>query len=717
MAERKQQEPDELKSRFKRDLGEAKKFMEPIQQKMDRNYKAYANWRDKDEVTFKTSDLFEYVETVVPIVTNNRIRALVRSDYPDYVTHAKGLNDILDNTYDTNNWDYESQSVMRMALIYRSAFAYTGFDKNYRNGIGNLCIKKVNGRWCLVDPSAVDLEDSRFFFYVEPKRKTEVYKDYPKKKQEIEDSFRNGDQMGRYSGNDSGGWFNQWLRTVKNFLTFNQDVTAARQTDRDTFNAELSEQEKHKNVIAYIHYWYRDDKDEWRVSYWADEVFLKDEANPFWHGCLPYDIYSPVKDPMSMLGMDINEQIDTMNANRNVLMNYTIANAGLHANPPLMYNTTMGNVKEPQKLRQQAFGDGIIPINNPDNIPLNALADFMLPPTLPANVVQLFDQLGNIKDKATGVNDSFRGTQNATSGKEVQLQQEAAYTRIKTMIDQFELFNKKIAEKVIVNAMQFYTQNRGFRIKGDYTKYDQDQQLAEMNGQEMPFEVRPIPKGIDQEGNQINDRTEFFIYANPSEWTKLDPEEDTAEQPDEQESDDNPSEEEVEKAFKILQMTVEIEAGSSLPQSRLARREEAVQLAELGMIDQESVLEMYDWPDREEIIKRMQEQAAKNQEAQAQAAQADAQAKMQIETAKLQTQKEIEGMKMQTDLTKQQMSDKSKMAQTHANNSAKASQEGSGSDGNSLAEVLDKVRQTVPEAAQMSDEQLISILTQGQPVQ
>lgn len=712
--EKMRNDSEELKRRFKQDLGEAKKFMEPIQQKMDRNYRAYSNWRDSDETAFKTSDLFEYVETVVPIVTNNRIRALVRSDYPDYVTHAKGLNDILDNTYDTNNWDYESQSIMRMALIYRSAFAYTGFDKNYRNGIGNLCIKKVNGRWCLVDPSAVDLEDSRFFFYVEPKRKTEIFKEYPGKKQEIENSLANADRLNKLADSGSGNWFYQWLRTVKNFLTFNQEADKARQTYRETYNAELSEQEKHKNVIAYIHYWYRDDNDEWRVSYWADEVPLKDEANPFWHGKLPFDIYSPIKDPMSMLGMDMNEQIDNLTVNRNVLMNYTIANAGLHANPPLLYNTTMGNVKEPQKLREQAFGDGVVPINNPDNLPLNSIAEFMLPPTLPANVVQLFDQIGAVKDKATGVNDSFRGTQQATSGKEVQLQQEAAYTRIKTMIDQFELFNKRIAEKVIVNAMQFYTQNRGFRIKGDYTKYDLDTQIAEENGQEMPFEVKPIQKGIGEDGQPVYDRSEFFLYANPNEWTQLDPEGETIEQTDEEMDGEDKGEEHVERAYKILQMTVEIEAGSSLPQSRLARREEAVQLAQMGMIDQESVLEMYDWPDREEIMKRMKEQAAQTQQAQAEAAQAEAQGKLQIEQAKLQTQKEIEQMKAETELAKQHMTNRTQMAQTHAQNAQKAAQEGSDGRGNSLAEVLDRVRQMVPEASQMSDEQLISILTQGQ---
>lgn len=743
------QEEDDLRDQFKRDLGESRRFMEPLQQRMDKDYEVYRNWRNQvdDDALFKVSDLFEYVETIVPIVTNNRIRASVHSDYPDYVAHARGMNDILDNTYDINNWDYMSQEIMRLALIYRSSFVYSGFDKAYKNGTGKLCLNQVNARWCYIDPSVTELEDSRFFFYVQPMRKTQLYKLYPDKKSEIKESLgRTDPTMNQFGNNAAGGWFKTWLTTVKNFLVFNGS-NRAKIIEQPFQSPEMDEQARHKNVVAYIEYWYRDDDDEWRKSCWADDLLLEDEENPYWHGKLPYDILSPVKDPLSAMGVPMSEQIESMGANRNLMMNYVMSNAKLHADPPLLYNTSFGNVKEPNKLKQQA-DDGVIPVSNPDMLPLNSVAMYMQVPVLPGYAVSMFDQLGAIKDAATGVNDSFRGTQQASSGKEVQLQQEAAYTRVKTMIDQFELLNKKVAEKIIVNAMQFHRTYRGYRVKGDYRKYDALQQVSEQQGNEMPFEVKPIQNGVDEQGEPTHDKAEFFLYANPNEWTKIKPEkqDDDAKSVDEEgdESDQEPepgsvdssNQGEVQKAFKILQFTVEIEAGSSLPQSRLARREEAMELYGAQAIDQESLLDTYDWPDRDEVIKRMGDKAQQAQQAQAQAEQSVEQSKQQteqvkgqnqmaVEQLKAQTQIQIQEMKAQADMEKQKMNNEHSMRQTALQGaqdtkqteiSSGDEQHSEGQD-NGLAGMLEQIRQSNPDAAQLSDEQLIQAITGQQAPQ
>lgn len=711
---------DDLLEQFKADLGESRAFMEPIQQRMDRDYEAYRNYRDKaeDSDLFKVSDFFEYIETVVPIVTNNRIRASVHSDYPDYITHAKGLNDILDNTYDVNNWDYVSQELFRQALINRFGLVYTGYDKKYKNGTGKLCIDACNSRWAFLDPNPTQFEDSRYFFYATPMRKTQVFKMYPGKKSAIEASIqRNMPTNDTRGGGKPGSWFKTWIGTIKNYLSFNQAATQAKPVSDPFSSQEMQEQAKHKNVIAFIEYWYRDDNDDWRKSCWADDVLLTDEKNPFWHGGLPYDILSPVKDPMSCMGIPLSEQTDAITKQRNAMMNYVLANAKLHANPPMLYNTAYGNIRDPLKLREQA-DEGVIPVSNPDFVPMNSLADYMNVPQLPGHVVNMFEQLGVIKDAATGVNDSFRGTQQASSGKEVQLQQEAAYTRIKTMIDQVELMNKKVGEKTIVNAMQFYNQQRAFRIKGDYTKYDNVQMMAEQQGQPMPFDIEKVQKGINPETQEpAYDRTEFFLYANPNEWTKLDQEGTFANEGEEgAESADNgeeKQEKEVEKAYKILQMTVEIEAGSSLPQSRLARREEANELFTAGAIDQESLLDTYDWPNRDEIIKRMNEKAQQQAQMQAQAAQAEAQAKLQAEQQKMQMQMEMKQMELQAQAQQTQANNAAKMEQQQAKNKGEVAQQGMENSGAGLAETIDQIRQQVPEAEQLSDEELLQALGVG----
>lgn len=679
MAEKKESER-KMKERFTRDLKTAKQFMDPIHQQMDKYYEIYRNRWSDDTCEFQVSDLFAYTETVVPILVNNRVRGFVKSDYPDYVTHAKGMTDILDHIYDINNWDYESQEIARMGEIYRSAIAYTGWDADYKNGTGKACVKGVNIRWCYLDPAPTKFRESSFFFYVEPKRKTEVMRDYPEKKAEIEERIGKTSRWGDDDQGKVGTWFRSWVNKMKQAITFNGNTEMNRFETQSTLT-EMSEEEKRKNSVAFIHYWYRDDEDQWRVSYWADDILLEDRENPFWHGELPYDIYNPTKDILSSMGVPMGEHIENLNWEKNVVMQYIINNAELHADPPLMQNSAFGNIQDPQGLTEKRNGRGPIVVNNPDMVPLNAIADYMQVPGMPAYVIDLPDRFNAMTDRQTGTNDAFRGLSEATSGKEVQLKQEAAYTRIKTKVDNLELFNKSIAEKLIVNAMQYYKKTRAFRIKGDYSKYSDV-----MKQPDVPFEIQPVQKGTDPEGKPVFDRTEFYMFANPNEWTKIvNPQPEGVEQPE--------TEEAAQEAFKVLQFTVEIEAGSSLPTSRMARREEAMELATAGFIDQEAVLEAFDWPDREAVIKRM-----------AEAAQAQQQAQMKMVQMKGQQQMEMKEMELSAKAKETQANNEAKMAQTVAAKDRPAT-------GN-VVELLDKIRQENPEAAELSDEELLQAMGQ-----
>lgn len=573
-----------LKAQFNTDLETSKKFMDPIHAKMDIYYEQYRNRFIKDDDQMNISDLHAYVETVVPIITNNRTRAYVKAEDPEHIKHAEGLEFILDHTFDQNDWDYQAQRIVRMAEIYRSSIAYTGYDEKANNGIGKLTIKGINSRWCYLDPASIELEDSSFFFYIEPMRASKVKSMYPDKADEI---GKNRDEHG--NNEKQNGWFKSLLNTVKGYLKFGAD----------TVLEELSEEEKRKNAVAFIHYWYRDDNDKWRVSYWADDVFLEDMENPFWHEQLPYDIYSPTEDILSVFGIPMAEQIEGLNYEKNVLLNMFVKNAKRAVDPTLLYNTTIG-LDDPRALKRKADEDGIIGVKNPDNFPLDTIATFMPVPGVPNWASEIPRYFGEVQDGITGVNDSFRGMSEATSGKEVQLKQEAAYTRIKTKVDNFEKFVKNIARKTIINAMQFIDTDTQFRVKGDYRQFE--------GQEELPFNIEKIQTGENEEGPQF-DRNEFFLYANPNEWTKIIGE------------DGEKSKEEVEEAYHVLNMIVEIEAGSSLPVSRQAKREETIELFAQGIVDQQYVLEQFDIVDSDEILQRMTEQLNQEKEREMQMAQ------------------------------------------------------------------------------------------------
>jgi hypothetical protein len=489
---------------------------------------------------------------------------------------------------------------------------------------------------------------------------------YPDKAKQIGQKTDSG-----FMSNDVNktSWFKSFVKSIASSLAFTNKNEAIRY--QDVVLPEMDEEEKRRNAVAFIHYWYRDDEDKWRVAYFADDVFLEDRDNPFWHEKLPYDIYSPTEDILSAVGIPMAEHIENLNQEKNELLNTIVRYAAKTIDPPRVYNSTMG-IKDPRALKDGGE-DGLIPIANPDFIPLSSIVADLHPAPMPNFMDNLPERFDNIMDKITGVNDSFRGMSDAASGKEVQLKQEASYTRIKTKVDNFEKFVKSMAGKIIVNAMQFIDTETSFRVKGDYT------QFQNADPKKSPFAVEPIQQGMDQEtGEPVYNHKEFFLYANPNEWTNIESEESEKgnEQldPQSEQQEEGPStKENVAKAYRILQFAVEIEAGSSLPTSPSARKEEAMSLFTAGAIDQTALLDAYDYPHRDEILKRMQQQ-------QQMMVQQQAQADMMKQA----------GGQTPPDMTQEQPS----QTPDHV--------------GNSLA----KIRQAVPELDGMSDDEVLKLLAQ-----
>ncbi|WP_339314617.1 hypothetical protein [Paenibacillus sp. FSL M7-0896] len=694
-----------LRKRFLTDLDTSKKFMDPIHKQMDKNYDMYRNRWSDTSVPFRVSDLYDYVETVVPILTNSRTRSRVKSEFPDYVKHAEGMTFILDNTYDVNNWDYNAQRIARMAEIYRSAAAYAGYDDKANNGTGQLILKEINIRWCYLDPAVTELKDSSFFFYTEPMRRTKVISMYPDKKKDILKSIRDRKEDGSINSGDSRSktWFKELFSSIRSFVV--PDGPNKFTAPSAVFDglAELDENEKRANSVAFIHYWYRDDDDKWRVSYWADDVMLEDLDNPFWHEDLPYRLYNPTEDILSSIGIPIAEQFEQLNWEKNVLMSEIIRNVRRQNDPPSVYNTTFGNIKDPRDLQNKSRDGAPIGVNNPDMVPLNAIYDLLTVPAVAAGAFNLRAELDAMLDKTTGTNDTMRGMGDATSGKEVALKQEAAYTRIKTKVDNFEKFVKELSQLTIINAMQYLNTAKAYRVKGDYRKYQipeqppmqQDQMMMPEGPEEptSPYDVKPIQEGVDEQGQPVMNTKEFFLYANPNEWTQGTPDDDG--------DPETTTKDEVKKAYRIIQLTVEVEAGSSLPQSRMARREEAKDLYTMQAIDQQALLEAYDWPEAEEVIQRMQQAAKQAAAAQAAQQQAEQQAQAQQKQVEMEFKAQQDAQNQQHQQAMNQQNNQAKMQQIEGKEKANRPD---------IAAGLDKIREAVPELAGASDEQLLQLV-------
>ena len=74
---------------------------------------------------------------------------------------------------------------------------------------------------------------------------------------------------------------------------------------------------------------------------------------------------------------------------------------------------------------------------------------------------------------------------------------------------------------------------------------------------------------------------------------------------------------------------VVIKSGSTMPISEAIRRQDAKELRQMQVIDDKSVLDVYNWPDKEEVLARVQAEKEKQMQAEMQAAQAQAQGQAQ----------------------------------------------------------------------------------------
>lgn len=130
-------------------------------------------------------------------------------------------------------------------------------------------------------------------------------------------------------------------------------------------------------------------------------------------------------------------------------------------------------------------------------------------------------------------------------------------------------------------------------------------------------------------------------------------------------------------------------------------------LFQAGAIDQQALLEAFEYPNAEEIMRRMGEVARAQQEAQMQAQQAEIEQQTQIEQAKMQTQAQIKGMEVQARLAE-------KMIPQGVPPGTMPQGVPQGQGPPDIASQLDRIRQIVPELANASDEQIMEILAKIQ---
>jgi hypothetical protein len=203
---------------------------------------------------------------------------------------------------------------------------------------------------------------------------------------------------------------------------------------------------------------------------------------------------------------------------------------------------------------------------------------------IPAGMFNVFNLVKISFDQINGLGEPSQGQRPAgvTSGAAIESLQEAAQTRIRQKTRNLETYLKQVGNFVASRIMQFYTTTRMFRITNVKTG---------------------IPEFF-----------EFYIGAGGVvKYQKLTPDEKGTYVPGGM-VDVPISKELTRKGFPDIRVTV----GSALPFARHLKAETAFRMFQLHIIDGEEVLKTVQWPNWEKVQMRMQEQAQRQAQVEAQ---------------------------------------------------------------------------------------------------
>ena len=291
-------------------------------------------------------------------------------------------------------------------------------------------------------------------------------------------------------------------------------------------------------------------------------LILQEVENPYKHGKKPYVRFIDALLPQSFWGEGEAETLIGAQNNTNLVLGNILAYTKLMANPVWILDGDSG--VEPEDITN----DFALVLKTKDGGMNKVKRD--IPPALQAGITSLYDMCLRNAEIESGINDSTQGRRptGITAASAIESLQEAAQTRIRLKERNMQTSLVKLGSMLIELFMQFYSSPRVTKITG--------------------------PDGKDQWFEFYFSNENEGINLNKKEYNYI-PEEDKYVGGD---YTSTPS--------KGL-FDVKILAGTSMPSQRIQRSNIAMQLRTMGVISDEELLNVLEWPISAERLQRKEE--------------------------------------------------------------------------------------------------------------
>ncbi len=344
---------------------------------------------------------------------------------------------------------------------------------------------------------------------------------------------------------------------------------------KESENLEGRDSPSEEQVATLTEYWYRDEKDNVCVMYYAGHVVLGviggelDDGKPVYpHNRFPFARLVDYESDKEFWGIGEIEVVATLQRLINSFEAQMIDNTRLMANAQWVVDKVRSGLTEE---------DAWIFSNDPGDVVfthsggVERLAGVPIPPHIPEHQQQLIFWLEQI----TGVFDVVQGRRpvGVRAASAIIALQEAASVRLRQKSRHLGDMMREMSEQAVSLVMDNYDEPRTFRIMGNTTPVTVNVREAlksQMQGQaEMAGMLPDIEQGPFEEERMFSALKE---------------------------------------EIKFPEFDVQITVGPSIPYSQALLYEQAKEFYSLGIIDREAVLEASNFPNREKIMQRMQEQ-------------------------------------------------------------------------------------------------------------
>lgn len=557
------------------------------------NYKFFRGqqWREQ-RPSYRHSEcinmVFQTIQSFVPILTDSRPKFEFVPQEPSDQEFSSILNDACECDWTTNNWLQVVTEALYDSHIFGVAFGSLEHKNNKEITNGDLLFQTEDPLYCYPDPNCRNINDDRCrgFLIAEPVD-IELLKEYPNGKFVQPDLS----DLSKSDKTDLDGYSKLKLpiddtKVMRESFGSIESINANKALKKTLYIYDESYDENEKTDENGVLYYEQVKKyPKGRKIVVAGKVLLEDGPIGYEDGKIPVAKLVNYMLPREFFGISEIEQVKGPQKIFNKLVSFSLDVLTLMGNPIWVVSSDSG--VDVENLFNKP---GLIVEKNPGS-EVRREEGVQLQPY----VFQIIDRVREWFNEITGSSDVSRGAQptGVTAAQAIADLQEAAQTRLRLKSRHLDAFLQDIGQMWLSRTLQFRDAPKMYRLTGadganKYFKMHIQTMMDEM-GAPMVDEYGAMKKvAMIQEyapdGSAIPNVKQIEIKG----W-----------------------------------MDVRVQTGSSLPFMKSKTLQNAKDLFQAGVIDNEELLKTMDWPNWQAVLNRVQEKQM--QQAQAEmAAQAPA---------------------------------------------------------------------------------------------